>query len=679
MNNMDKKVLIYCRVSTQQQTTDRQKEELLKFVEDNHWNVEEEDIFIDVISGFKKGEFRPEYAKMLERVEYGDIDIILFSEFSRLARNATELLEQIKLFIDKGINLYFDKQKLWVRDSNKDVGSLILLHVLAVMSSYEIELFVERSLSGKITKVQAGHGGGDERAYGYMHNENKQIVINPIESKIVARIFEMYVGGYSSIQISEILNAEKVPAPYIRKLNEYKKNREAKGLEVKEYKFDTDNLKWRISTINRLMHNELYKGNRRITFYKPDPTNPLPLSERQDREIVYEYSEHVESLRIVSDELFQQAQDKLSKAHYNKNNAVRHENLLKHLMVCGECGANFSVGKSNETSKNYISGGRTYKCYGRVNRKDKPRTCTNGAELRQWKLDGLVLQLSIQMFAEINIQQSNILKIENLGKEIEELVQIKSSKNTELVEAENLYKKTLKRLIAIEDDEVAKNLISDAKHKYDETKNVLNKTMDKLSREITTKRITIDNLRRLNANPLLINKMDEIRKNRDLVKTMVDEYIDKITIFRLHELWLLVVVSYKGGEEMWGTIKCARYKKEEMFYDELHCHYGVEFQGWLLNNTEHCFSYDNSTRIITYHGGSKIYVEFKSGEYDYDTFNQMIQETGWMGCFPFYAYEDSDKDLSVPFNEKFRKSLQENRVDWKARNDKVLERLLSES
>ena len=138
-----------------------------------------------------------------------------------------------------------------------------------------------------------------------------------------------------------------------------------------------------------------------------------------------------------------------------------------------------------------------------------------------WKLDGLVLQLSIQMFAEINIQQTNILKIENLGKEIEELVQIKSSKNTELVEAENLYKKTLKRLIAIEDDEVAKNLISDAKHKYDETKNVLNKTMDKLSREITTKRITIDNLKRLNANPLLINKMDEIRKNRDFEKRRI--------------------------------------------------------------------------------------------------------------------------------------------------------------
>lgn len=86
---------------------------------------------------------------------------------------------------------------------------------------------------------------------------------------------------------------------------------------------------------------------------------------------------------------------------------------------------------------------------------------------------------------------------------------------------------------------------------------------------------------------------------------MVDEYIDKITIFRLHELWLLVVVSYKGGEEMWGTIKCARYKKEEMFYSELHCHYGVEFQGWLLNNTEHCF------RMIKVHVLLLIMVEVK--------------------------------------------------------------------
>lgn len=68
---MDKKVLIYCRVSTQQQTTDRQKEELLKFVEDNHWNVEEEDIFIDVISVLKRESFVLNMPRCLKELNMG--------------------------------------------------------------------------------------------------------------------------------------------------------------------------------------------------------------------------------------------------------------------------------------------------------------------------------------------------------------------------------------------------------------------------------------------------------------------------------------------------------------------------------------------------------------------------------------------------------------------------------
>ena len=390
---MERKVAIYCRVSTQQQTTDRQKEELLRFVSDNQWNVEEENIFVDVISGFKKGEVRPCYSRMIEQVEQGNIDTILFSEFSRLARNATDLLNQVTFFKEYGVEMYFQKQNLWLKHDGSDLGSTIMLHVLAVMSSYEIELFSERSLSGKITKVQNGHGGGDERAFGYM-NDNKKIVINPDERDIVKRAFEMYADGYSSIDICEVFNSENIPSPYVNRLNSFIEMRKRKGLDVKQYKFDIGNLKWRPSSLNRMFHNELYVGRRKIVYYKPDPTNPVPVDKRTNREIIYEYSEHVEALRIISDELYQRVQNKLSNAHYNKNNAVKHDNLLKHLMKCGECSSNFSVGKSVDTAKNYVGGERTYKCYGRVNRKDKPQTCKNGAEVRQWKMDGLVLQLS---------------------------------------------------------------------------------------------------------------------------------------------------------------------------------------------------------------------------------------------------------------------------------------------
>ena len=671
---MDRSVAIYCRVSTQQQRTDRQKEELLSLAMENGWGVEENHIYMDIMSGFKKGETRPQYSMMLEEVEQGNIGLILFSEFSRLARNATDLLESINYFREKGVYLYFQKQNLWVRDDTKDLGSIILLHILAVMSAYEIELFAERSVSGKITKVLTGQGGGDERAYGYMHDKNKKIVINPDEKDIVVRIFEMYANGRSSIQICEILNAENIPAPYVKRLNQFRKNRMAKGLEEKEYRFDIDNLKWRPSTVNRLMHNELYIGNRKIVFYKPDPSNSTPIKARGNREVIYEYSDTIEDLRIVSDELFQCVQDKLAKAHYNKNNAIKHENLLKHLLTCGECGANFTVGKSALTARNYVSGERTYKCYGRVNRKDKPQTCDNGAQVLQWKLDGLVLQLSIQMFAQINIEQSNILRIENLEKEREELLKVKVVKESEVSVIEDNYRKTIKRLMYLEDDNIVKTMLREEKTKYDKVRDRLEKDLDKLSKEIVSKGVAINNLKRLNSNSVLKSKMNEIRNDKTLVITMINEYVDNIVIYRMHPLWLLVIVSYKGGEEMWGTVKSARYKKDEMFFDEALCQYGIEFQAWLLNNTEHCFSYDRENKIITYNGKSLVYKEFEEGTYNYEAFDKMIKATGWMGAFPFYDYEHANKYLENTKNVNLVQATT-NDVNWKEHYDKVLKRL----
>lgn len=643
---MERKVGIYCRVSTQQQTTDRQKEELLRFASDNKWDVEEVNIFVDVMSGFKKGEVRPCYSRMIEQVEQGHINTILFSEFSRLARNATDLLNQVTFLREYGVEMYFQKQNLWLKHDGSDLGSTIMLHVLAVMSSYEIELFSERSLSGKITKVQNGHGGGDERAFGYM-NDNKKIVINPDERDIVKRAFEMYADGYSSIDICEVFNSENIPSPYVNRLNSFIEARRRKGLDEKQYKFNIGNLKWRPSSLNRLFHNELYVGKRKIVYYKPDPTNPIPVSQRVNREVVYEYSEYVEALRIISDELFQRVQNKLNTAHYNKNNAVKHDNLLKHLMKCGECGSNFSVGKNVDTAKNYVGGERTYKCYGRVNRKDKPQICKTGAEVRQWKMDGLVLQLSLQMFAQIDLESSNRQRISKLNTEILEKECIVQSKKDILQNAESDYRKALKRLSRI-DDEIAEELILAAKVEYDEVKKRLNDEITNLSHEIISNKVIINNLEKLNANPLLKDKMDEIREDKLLVKTMINEYVESVYVYRIHKFWLLVIVRYNGGEEMWGTIKSARYKKEEMFFDPFLCKYGVEFQAWMLNNTEKCFFYDKEAQTISYNGKSEIYIEFQEGIYDYITFDELVKRTDWIGSFPFFDFEkEGEKKESV--------------------------------
>ena len=56
---------IYIRISTSQQQTDRQETELKEFALRNGLDFNEKtDMYIDIISGFKEGEARPQYSSL---------------------------------------------------------------------------------------------------------------------------------------------------------------------------------------------------------------------------------------------------------------------------------------------------------------------------------------------------------------------------------------------------------------------------------------------------------------------------------------------------------------------------------------------------------------------------------------------------------------------------------------
>ncbi|MBR2607375.1 MAG: recombinase family protein [Bacteroidaceae bacterium] len=641
---MEHNVAIYCRVSTQMQSTDRQREELLTLASKKSWEISEDKIYVDIISGYKAGEVRPEFSRMLSELSPKGITCILFSEFSRLARNATELLEQVNFFRERKIDLYFEKQNIWVTHDNKDLAGTILLHVLAVMSSYEIELFAERSMSGKINKLQAGGGGGIEFAYGYKLNEAKKLVKVKDEAVIVERIFAEYANGKSSVQICDMLNAEGVPSPYKKRLGKKREERRRQGLNEKEYKrFDLDKIMWRPSSLNRLMHNEIYIGKKNVIFHKPDPTNPVPVDKRKDREVVYEYNEYDVNLRIISDELWYAVQERLLQASYNKNNAIKRENLLKTLLICGECGSNFSVSGSTVNSK-YVTTinkyERKYACYGAKGTSYKKQTCSEGGQIAMTKLDGLVLQFSLKMFAETNIAETNEELIIKLNEEIDGLEVIRKAKEQELLQIDADYKKILKRTLLLDNDSLAEELIKEEQDKYQLSSGKLKTEISKLIKRISALRVNISNIRKLNVNTNLYAKMHDVRTDRGLIKTMVDEYIDKIFVYRIHKLWFLVVVKYKNGVELWGKIKNARYRNDELFYDEFCCRYGVEFQTWVIDNTNHSFCYDKERKIIVFSGGNDLYPDLEPGEYDYERMNQYMMDSQNMGSFPLYLYED---------------------------------------
>ena len=256
------------------------------------------------------------------------------------------------------------------------------------------------------------------------------------------------------------------------------------------------------------------------------------------------------------------------------------------------------------------------------------------------KLDGLVLQFSLKMFTQTNINQTNEELIEKFSDEIEQNDIVKKSKEQELLQVEADYKRIIKRALLLKDDSMAEELIIEEENKYLQISGKLKKDISKLGQINAALRININNIRKLNENTNLYSKMHDIRKDRALIKTMVDEYIEKIIIYRMHKLWFLVVIKYKNGVELWGKLKNARYKNDELFYDEFLCQYGVEFQTWIIDNTNHSFTYDKERKLILYNGKSEMYQDLERGEYDYDRMNQYMIESQWMGSFPLYLYED---------------------------------------
>ena len=674
----ENKTAIYCRISTSMQSTDRQKEDLLKVAERFKYEVDADHIYIDIITGFSVGEDRPNYSALLEEIEKGNIDTILFSELTRLGRNSTELLAEVQRLQDKGVDLYFEKQDLWVRPSKKDLGSRILLAVLAITTSYEIEMFAERSISGKIDKIKKGGGiGGDNNAYGYMNDENKKMVVRKDEAIVVNRIFNMYADGKSTIEICDILNSENVPTSYATRIQEFKENRQRKGLAPKSYdQFkDEENFTWRPSAIAKLLSKKLYTGYRFVQFHKPQVDKlEKEKGEQVEREIIYTYKLQLEDLRIVSDELFQRVQDRLAQAAYNKNNAIKHDNLLKPKLICGECGSRFTVGKQTDTAVNYKVNPRTYRCYGLVDRKDHPRICTRGAEMRQWRLDGLVLTLSLYMFAEINIADSNTKKICILSSEIEDMLKVKGAKEEELSNLTIEHKKAISRLShSKESDEIVNELMANETQAYTTKQKALTEAINKYNHRITSRRVTISKLQKLTSTYSNIkDKIDEIRQNKELVKAMVDEYIEDVTIYKIHKLWNLIIVHYTNGAESWGTIKNARYKKDEMFFDEAFCHYGMEFYTWIINNNDHSFTYDKDNQTVHYNGNSIIYSQLPSGTYTYEEFHNLLEENGWIGSYPLYAYEEYP---SSQVQENNREQQPTSDIDWNKHNEEVVEEL----
>ena len=148
---MDTKTcVIYCRVSSigDRQSNERQVKDLEEYANSRSYTIAK--VYEEKISGAKKNNERPVLIECLEYCFSEGINILLISELSRLGRNVDEVLKNVMLCKEKGLNIYFQKEGLSIfDDQGKESPFLtIFIAVLGTCAQMERENIQYRLQSG---------------------------------------------------------------------------------------------------------------------------------------------------------------------------------------------------------------------------------------------------------------------------------------------------------------------------------------------------------------------------------------------------------------------------------------------------------------------------------------------------------------------------------------------------
>lgn len=131
----------YIRVSTQEQNTARQEQDLERY----------EKVFIDRASG--KDTNRPQLQAMLDYVREGDT--VEVESYSRIARNTQDLLSIVEQLSKKGVAFVSQKESI---DTTSPSGRLMLT-IFAGLAQFERECLLERQAEGIAIAKQEGRMG----------------------------------------------------------------------------------------------------------------------------------------------------------------------------------------------------------------------------------------------------------------------------------------------------------------------------------------------------------------------------------------------------------------------------------------------------------------------------------------------------------------------------------------
>ena len=387
---------IYARVSTQKQAEKgiSIEDQIRRGKDYCHKNKYTYEIFKDEgYSGDLPIEERPALTKLFEKIflKNKEIDGIFVVDFDRLTRNVKEALTIREILIENDVQLL----ELGGVVNLKDPTQELLLGIKGLLGAFERKKTIVRIKRTFETSVLQGKAlGGKLTNYGYTKDENKILIIEPIEAKIVKRIYKLSLEGNGTKKIAETLNKEGVPT----------KRMNLGGAKLKVRETTKRTFIWRDAVIHKILVNPIYKG------------------ERHFRDLI------IQCPAIIDESVFDAVQESLKKRTNFKDTTNKYFYLLKGLLVCAKCSNKFYGRKREDLSDNqYICLSQRYRsefCGSRG---------INITKLEDWVWDSIMslpLDLKKALKMRVNEQQ-----VQSRNRVIEELQQniIEFEKEADLI------------------------------------------------------------------------------------------------------------------------------------------------------------------------------------------------------------------------------------------------------
>ncbi len=328
---------------------------------------------------------RPGMRKLLILAEAGEIDCVIVKDFSRFARDYVDF----GTYVEKKFPTW-NTRFISVNDGYDSINycgttggvDMALKSIAYAMYSRDLS---EKNKSAVRVLNKNGKFTGTYCLYGYTKSpdDKRKLIIDPVASEIVKRIFNMKASGMLATEIAHIFNQEKIMTP-----GEYKQMTIPNS---RNWKNNKGYSQWNSSMVSRILHNEQYTG--KLISGKSESivmgSQKKRLTPKENHIIANGAFE-----AIISQELFESVQPEVKP----RKKPVKSTDLFRGKIRCGGCG---------HMLETYKISGKGFKYYCRYERFNSKNNCVH-ERMYESDLSGFVYKLvKKELQRVLDIQKAN--------------------------------------------------------------------------------------------------------------------------------------------------------------------------------------------------------------------------------------------------------------------------------